>query len=133
MWAEDTKDIENGTNDVVDFISGYVRTDKANISFNGAWAQNIKCNEMFIDFLGDKGGARLDYGGRFKFLNADTLEEEAPEYDMPSMFVKENQAFIDSVASGEKPINYIDSVLESMKLLDALYKSSDASKEIDMQ
>ena len=33
MWAEDTSDIENGTNDVDDFISGYVRTDKANISF----------------------------------------------------------------------------------------------------
>ena len=28
MWAEDTADIENGTNDVDDFISGHVRTDK---------------------------------------------------------------------------------------------------------
>jgi len=32
MWAEDTADIENGTNDVDDFITGHIRTDKASIS-----------------------------------------------------------------------------------------------------
>ena len=74
MWAEDTSDIENGTNDVDDFITGYIRTDKASISFNGAWAQNINQNEMFIDFLGDKGGARLTYGDKFEFYDAQTLE-----------------------------------------------------------
>ena len=36
MWAEDTADIEHGTNDVDDYISGYIRTDKASIDFNGA-------------------------------------------------------------------------------------------------
>jgi predicted dehydrogenase len=78
MWAEDTSDIENGTNDVDDFITGHVRTDKASISFNGAWAQNIDANDMFIDFLGDKGGARLTYGGKFVFWSADTLEKNSP-------------------------------------------------------
>ena len=28
MWAEDTADIENGINDVDDFVTGYVRTNK---------------------------------------------------------------------------------------------------------
>jgi predicted dehydrogenase len=41
MWAEETKDVENGVNDVDDFVTGYVRTDGASISLNGAWAQNI--------------------------------------------------------------------------------------------
>lgn len=36
MWAEDTADIEHGTNDVDDFVTGYIRTDKASIAFNGA-------------------------------------------------------------------------------------------------
>ena len=45
MWAEDTADIENGTNDVDDFVSGYIRTDKANISVNGCWAQNLDIPE----------------------------------------------------------------------------------------
>lgn len=132
MWAEDTADIENGTNDVDDFITGYIRTDKASISFNGAWAQNIGKNEMFIDFLGDKGGARLTYGKRFEFYDGDTLETIAPEYDIPDMYLCESQAFIESVNTGVKNRGHIDQVLETARLLDALYQSSDKKAEIEL-
>lgn len=130
MWAEDTKNTERGINDVDDFISGYIRTDKANISFNGAWAQNIRHTEMFIDFLGDKGGARLSYGGKFEFTDGATLRTETPEYDIPSMYLKESEAFIESINTGVKSKNHIDNILESMKLLDALYESAEMGKEI---
>ncbi len=130
MWAEDTADIENGTNDVDDYISGYIRTDKASISFNGAWAQNINKDEMFIDFLGDKCGARLTYGGKFEIYDGATLETINPEYDIPDMYLCEDKAFIESVESGEKNRNHIDNILESAKLLDALYQSADKKGEI---
>ena len=130
MWAEDTADLENGTNDVDDFITGYIRTDKASISFNGAWAQNIKADEMFIDFLGDKAGARLSYGGKFTITKGDTLETIEPEYDIPNMYLCENKAFIESISTGVKNKSHIDNILESAKLLQALYDSSDAKKEI---
>ncbi len=132
MWAEDTGDVENGTNDVEDFISGYVRTDKASISINGAWAQNIANKEMFIDFLGDKGGARLDYGNLFEFYDAETLKTEKPEYEIPDMYMREDAAFLDSVATGVKDRNNIENILESAKLLDALYKSAELGREITM-
>ncbi len=130
MWAKDTSNIENGINDVDDFISGYVRTDKASISFNGAWAQNIDKPEMFIDFLGDKGGARLTYGDKFEFLDGSTLETITPEYDIPNMWAVQDAAFINAVESGAPCKNDINSVLETMKLLDALYSSSDKKAEI---
>ncbi len=130
MWAEDTADIENGTNDVDDFISGYVRTDKASISFNGAWAQNINKHEMFIDFLGDKCGARLTYGGKFELYDGETLETIAPEYDIPNMYLCEDKAFIESIRTGEKNRNHIDNILESARLLDTLYVASEQKKEI---
>ena len=130
MWAEDTADIENGTNDVDDYISGYIRTDKASIDFNGAWAQNIKKDEMFIDFMGDKGGARLTYGGLFEFFDGKTLQTTTPQYDIPNMYLCEDKAFIESVQTGVKDKNNITEILESMKLLDAMYKSSDEKKEI---
>ena len=130
MWAEDTKDIEGGVNDVDDFITGYVRTNKASISFNGAWAQNIDKSEMFIDFLGDKCGARLTYGGKFTLYHADTLESEEPEYDIPDMYLCEDRAFIDSINSGIKDKNNIENILESAKLLDALYASAEKRGEI---
>lgn len=130
MWAEDTADIEHGTNDVDDYISGYIRTDKASIDFNGAWAQNLNKNEMFIDFMGDKGGARLTYGKLFEFFDGKTLQTATPQYDIPNMYLCEDKAFIESVQTGVKNKNNITEILESMKLLDALYKSSDEKKEI---
>ena len=130
MWAEDTADKENGTNDVDDLISGYVRTDKASISFNGAWAQNINNDEMFIDFLGDKAGARLAYGDKFKLYIGDTLETVAPEYDIPDMYLCEDEDFIRSIESGVKNKNNIDNILETMKLLDALYVSAERKEEV---
>lgn len=132
MWAEDTADKENGTNDVDDFISGYVRTDKASISFNGAWAQNIKKDEMFIDFLGDKCGARLTYGGKFEIYDGETLEVIEPDYDIPNMYLCENKAFIESVTTGEKTRSHINNILESAKLLDTLYRSAEIKGEITL-
>lgn len=132
MWADDTSDIENGTYDVEDFISGYIRTDKASISFNGAWAQNIKQNEMFIDFLGDKCGARLTYCGKFEVYDAKTLETIAPEYDIPDMYLCEDRAFIESLTTGVKNRSNIENVLETAKLLQALYDSAEVKKEVTL-
>ena len=130
MWAEDTANIESGVNDVDDYVTGYVRTDKASISFNGAWAQNIEKDEMFIDFLGDKAGARLSYGGKFTFTDGATLKTVEPDYDMPNMYLEEDVAFIESVKTGEKTVSYIDEVLETAKLLEGLYLSSELNREI---
>ena len=132
MWAEDTKDIENGVNDVDDFITGYIRTDKASISFNGAWAQNLDKGEMFIDFLGDKKGARLTYGGQFEVTDGETRETTKTEHEIPNMYLCEDADFFNSIESGVKNKNNIDNILESMKLLDYLYKSAEIGKEIQL-
>ena len=130
MWAEDTSDVENGVNDVDDFISGYVRTDKASISFNGAWAQNLDINEMYVDILGDKGGARLYYTKDFEFASAQDLSTVKPELDNPPMHTAEDVAFIECIKTGKPDRNHIDNILESMKLLDALYQSAEKKEEI---
>ena len=130
MRAEDTSDVENGTNDVDDFVSGYIRTDQANISFNGAWAQNVRQSDMYIDFMGDKAGARLTYGGKFEFYKGDTLETVAPEYDIPDQYLCEDRGFIESITTGIKDKNNIIHILESAKLLDSLYASAEKKQEI---
>ncbi len=130
MWAEDTMNLE-GTNDVDDYVTGYVRTDKASISINGAWAQNLDIGEMYVDFLGDKKGARLQYQGMIQVFDGQTLETEHPEYDIPNQYLAEDKAFLDSIDTGVKTRGNIDNVLESAKLLDMLYQSADAHKELD--
>ena len=130
MWAEDTMNLE-GTNDVDDYVTGYVRTDKASISINGAWAQNLDIGEMYVDFLGDKKGARLQYQGMIQVFDGQTLETEHPEYDIPNQYLAEDKAFLDSIDTGVKTRGNIDNVLESAKLLDMLYQSADAHKELE--
>ena len=130
MWEEETKNVETGVNDVDDFVTGHVRTDKATISFNGAWAQNLDKGEAYIDFLGDKKGARLSYCGQFELFDGQTLETVKTEHELPDFYQSEDLAFFESVRSGEKNRNHIDNILESMKLLDTLYRSSAEKKEI---
>lgn len=132
MWAEDTKNIQSGVNDVDDFISGFIRSDKADISFNGAWAQNIDAKDMFIDFMGDKGGIRLTYGGKFTFTDGATLETLTPDYDMNDMYLEEDKAFLHAAATGKHNKSCIENILESAKLLDALYTSADKHAEIKL-
>ena len=132
MWAEETMN-PDGINDVEDFITGYVRTDKASISFNGSWAENNGESECYIDFLGDKKGARLTYGGQFKLYDGETLESTVSEIKMNDMFQNENRAFLEATDSGEKTKTYIDNILETMKLLETLYKSAEDRREITFE
>ncbi len=131
MWAEDTKDL-NGTNDVDDYIAGHIRTDKASISFNGAWAQNINKDEWFIDFLGDKAGVRMNYGEYFTLytIKDGDYAEVSPRYEIPDMYAREDDAFLRATLTGEHTKTHIDNILESAKLLDYLYRSAEQKREI---
>ena len=133
MWAEDTKNVETGVNDVDDFVTGHIRTDKGTISFNGAWAQNLDKTEMFIDFLGDKKGARLAYCGQFEVTDSETLETIQTSHDIPNMYQKEDEAFLEAMRTGVKTRSHIDNVLQSAKLLQAIYDSAAAKKEISFE
>ena len=72
----------------------------------------------------------MTYGGNFEFFDGDKLETVKPEYEIPSMFRRESEAFLESVATGNKNKGNIDEVLETAKLLDALYQSSASRKEV---
>lgn len=134
MWSRDVPDFD-GTYDVDDFVTGMIRTEGPTITLNGAWAQNVNVNEMYIDFLGDKAGIRLQYGGKFSVYTSKdgVLYEIHPDYKMENMFQKEIDAFVDCIRSGEKLTAHIDTVLITAKIMQAMYDSSDAHREIQFQ
>ena len=88
---------------------------------------------MSIEFLGDRAGARLSYGGKFEIYDGETLETIAPEYEIPDMYLREDTAFIESFSTGRKNRNNILNIMESMKLLDRLYASAEQGKEIKLK
>ncbi len=131
MWAEDTKD-ENGIYDVDDSVVGIVRTEGPVVSFNGAWAQNIGEREMFIDFMGDKAGIRLQYCSDFKLYSVKNgmLTETQVSAQTTDMYENEINDFIRCIKTGDKNQQYIDYAVETSKILQAIYDSSDSHSEI---
>ena len=134
MWAEDTKDL-NGTYDVDDSVTGFIRTEGPTITFNGAWAQNIGVGECFIDFLGDKAGVRLNYGGNFTVYGTKDgkLTKEVPEYESVHMFQNEIDSFIRCIKTGEKLPSHIDQVIITARMMQAIYDSSEQNQEIKLE
>jgi len=143
MWAEQTKDL-NGTYDVDDSVTGIVRTARPDgskgpvISLHGAWAQNIGESDTYIDFMGDKGGIRFQYGTtEFTYYTAEmgSLVTYKPEFKVTPHFENEINAFIANVqaekaGSYEKLPSHIDYAIKTSKIMQGVYDSSDAGHEI---
>lgn len=132
MWAGPPD--YNGTYDVDDSVTGLIRTSGPVISFNGAWAQNIGQREMFIDFMGDKAGIRLQYGAEFTVYTSEhgALEQYTPQYKMRNHFENEINAFIDCIESGEKLPSHIDTVVITAQMMQAIYDSAEQHREIQL-
>jgi len=132
MWAGPPK--KDGICDVDDGITGMVRTEGPVITFNGAWAQNIGVDEMFIDFIGTKGGIRLQYGKDFTYYSTmnGMLSETNFKTQETSMFQNEIDAFIDCIESGEKLVSHIDTNIITARMMDAIYRSAELGKEITL-
>lgn len=132
MWAG--PEIPDGTYDVEEGITGMIRTTGPIITFNGAWAQNIFENEMFIDFMGTKGGVRLQYGKDFTLYSTQngmltTTTFSNKEYPM---FQEEIDAFVDCIESGEKLQSHIDTNIITAQMMDAIYRSAEIHSEITL-
>ncbi len=131
MWASETANM-NGTYDVDDSVIGIVRTSGPVISINGAWAQNVGEDEMFIDFMGDKAGIRLSYCSNFKIWsvkNGMLTETEVSALDS-NMYENEINDFIKCIKENRKNQQYIDYTVETSRIMQAIYDSSDIHGEI---
>jgi hypothetical protein len=51
------------------FVTGFVRTEGPTITFKRRKGSEHRRAETYIDFLGTKAGARLNYGGDFTRLH----------------------------------------------------------------
>lgn len=131
MWAEDTSDIEHGTNDVEEFISCFARYDTYSLSFTGAWASNIPADEFYLDIYGSKAGIRLLFNKQtFKIFSGDTLEVSESNVPFENHYEIEDKLFIESVEKGKKNRGHIDEVIDVEQLIDLIYQSAEEEKEI---
>ena len=130
MWAGPPK--YDGTYDVDDSVTALVRTSGPVITVHGAWAQNIKEDECYIDFMGDKGGIRLQYGQNFTLYTSKdgALFTSTPEYISRPHFQNEIDAFVRCVRTGEKLPSHIDYAVLTSKIMQGIYDSAEQHREV---
>jgi len=130
MWAGPPR--YDGVYDVEDFVTAFIRTSGPTITLNGAWAQNIGESAMFVEFLGDKGGVKLDYGGGFTYYTSrdGALLEVKPSFRSVNAFQEEIDSFLDSVRSGVPNRAHIDETIATSEVMEAIYQSAAQGKEV---
>jgi len=133
MWAGPPD--HSGTYDVDDFVTAIIKTQGATISLNGAWAQNIGKDEMYVDFLGDKAGIRFNYMDPFTLYGQKNGALTATKFTYPEVeffdfFKAEIDAFINSIKTGKKLRSHIDTVIITAQIMQAIYDSSETGREI---
>ncbi|MDR1132114.1 MAG: Gfo/Idh/MocA family oxidoreductase [Oscillospiraceae bacterium] len=130
MWAGPP--VPGGTYDVDDSVTALVRTEGPTVTIHGAWAQNIGVNEMYIDFIGDKAGIRLQYGGGFTLYGTKDgrLISKTPEIDIGNHYDNEINSFIACILSGEQNTATIDNAIISSRIMQAIYDSSEQGREL---
>ena len=130
MWAGPPK--LDGVFDVEESVTGLVRTEGPVITLNGAWAQNIDEKECYIDFMGDKAGIRLQYGGKFTLYTAEygARVNYTPDFEMTDMFANEINAYADYVQHGTPMPSKVETVAVTAQLMQALYDSAAAHREV---
>jgi predicted dehydrogenase len=132
MWAR-PQNVE-AAYDVEEYASGLVRTTGPTISFEGAWAQNVNAPAMWIDFFGDKGGIRLNYGKEYTLYTArnGALYETKSQKSDTDMYQNELNDFVDCCLTGRASRAQIDSIIVSQKIIDAFYRSAETGKEVQL-
>lgn len=131
MWSRATT--PTLTYDVEDSMTALVRTEDGPVfTLHGAWAQNIGEREMFIDFMGDKAGIRLQYGGDFVLYSAENGMLSETRYTMQTkgMFQEEINAFVDAVRSREPNMGSIERNILTSEIMQAIYDSAEQHREV---
>lgn len=132
MWAGPP--VVDGWFDVEDFAAGLVRTDGPPVSFIGAWAQNVADREMHIDFLGDRAGIRLSYGGGYTLFEAEggILTDTRVRTRKADPRRRMMDAFVEACLAGSGHRCDIGDTLAVSLAVDRLYQSAQQGKEIDL-
>ncbi len=131
MWAGPPK--FDGKFDVEDYSTGFVRFGKkASLSFEISWAGNTQ-NEAFVELLGDKAGVRAFDGKPLQILteHGDRPADILPQFNADANgFQGQAKAFADACLGKRPPAATGEEGVTVMKLIDAIYRSSDQNEEV---
>ena len=137
--AKGTTDVESAAHGFVTFKTGQV------LSLQVSWAELVKQEEVSVVFQGSKAGGKVE-----RLFGKDGLDDTA--IDTFEIYYQDNgksidktlqvepcedmgrarsaQNFIATIEGKEKPLNTPDQALSLMRVIDAIYKSSETSQPV---
>ncbi len=128
---------------VDDFAAAFVRLEGGIIlDFRISWAMHMDtCGDALI--LGTKGGLRIPstecWNGEFtkplriyKNVGGKNLDFEVPYSPSGDLFGKKIRSFVDSIKEGGKPTVPSSEIIYNQAILDAISKSNEAGKEVEI-
>ncbi len=131
MWAGPPK--LDGVCDVEDYACGFVRFGKkATMSFEIAWAANTQ-ETAFIEVLGDKAGASVCDGKPLCIVTeqGDRPADIMPKFDANAdVFRLQAEKFVAACRGELPPAATGEEGVTVMKLIDAVYRSSEQGQEV---
>jgi predicted dehydrogenase len=131
MWAGPPR--YEGVFDVEDYAAGFVRFGKkATMSFEIAWAANAP-DEAFVEIQGDKGGIRSFDGKPLTVMteHQGRVADISPKFpERVNGFEVQARKFLAACRGEAPPAATAREGLAVMKLIDAVYASSAAGKEV---
>ncbi|WP_042146671.1 Gfo/Idh/MocA family protein [Paucisalibacillus sp. EB02] len=131
-WASKNSKLNvNHVFDVDDFSAGWIRfRNGAVLNVDVAWAINGEQDEAIsIELFGDQGGAKLNPLTIYREENGIVTKTE-PHFAKNDVFQDEINHFIDCLLENKEPLIDAEQGLDVLKMLLALYKSSDEEREI---
>jgi len=116
-----------GTFDVEDFASAYIRFDNgATMAVEVSWAQNCQSEKQYSEIYGTKAGATLSPLTIWTEQNGVMIDIEPKHIKGLSQF----EHFADCIMNKKTPISSADDGVAMMKILDAIYASSETKREV---
>jgi len=129
-------DYDADKNDIEDLATAFVRFENgATLAVDTSFTLHAKKDESSIKLFGDKGGAEIDPELLIVSEKYDTIVNLHPQIDFPginfaNVFQNEIDHFIECVRFGRTPISPVEDGVELMKILCAVYESSEQGSEI---
>lgn len=123
-------DTDNLVFNAEDSAAGMIRFENgANMNFDVSWAINGAETGVLASIFGDKAGASLSplavYGEDGGFLT-----DNKPTLKQADTFDCEIRHFLDCVKSGKEPLNTVSDGVTVQKMLNGIYESAKAGKEV---
>ena len=120
---------------VEDIATGFVKLEGGtSVSFEFSWTSHTDRETCYMELLGTKGGLVVrDWGKEIKIFtekNGAVVDIVPQLNDKSGWGENETRYFLDCVKSGETPLAKPEEAVKMMKIIDAIYKSSETGREV---